>query len=91
VNVDQIRDILNQEDIEGLLRLGAPNDEYETEAKMIAEALAEQKELADEDRLSALVRVVWIKAFSPFSEAALSKRAPAFSRVAKNLKALSES
>jgi hypothetical protein len=88
--VEQIKEILNREDIEGLLRLGAPNDEYETEAKMIAEALAKQKGVADENSLSALVRAVWVKAFSPFSEDALSKRAPGFGRVARSLKALLE-
>ena len=91
MTVEQIREILNREDVEGLIRLGAPDDEYETEAQMIEEALAERKMPVDEDSLSALVRAVWVKAFSPFSEEGLNKRAPAFSRVARGLKALSES
>jgi hypothetical protein len=34
--IDQITELLRQEDIEGLLDIGAPEDEYDSEAEMIA-------------------------------------------------------
>lgn len=85
MNAEQIREVLNREDIEGLIALGAPEDEYDMEAEMIANAVARHESSLDEMSLAAMVREVWIKSFSPFSEEGLSKRQPAFIRVARRV------
>ncbi|HEX5483294.1 MAG TPA: hypothetical protein VFZ08_11785 [Terriglobia bacterium] len=81
-----IQKILNAADIEGLLRLGAPTDEYAPEAQMISKAIAGtgEPELTQES-LAALVRNVWLAMTGPLSEEQMAKRAGAFSSVAKEI------
>ncbi len=82
----EIEEVLRSEDVEGLLDLGAPRDEYSSEARSIASALAaiEVHDLT-EDRLAAVVRSVWTRSFGPLSEADLAKRASAFRQVAQRI------
>lgn len=84
----QIQQVLNDEDIEGLLHVGAPSDEYESEARMIAKAItqASEPELAEE-RLTAVIRSTWAEMFGPFSEEQLRRREAAFLRVARRVMA----
>jgi hypothetical protein len=49
---DLIGELLWHEDIEGLLSVGAPDDEYESEAKMIADRIGEAEEKAPNRRLT---------------------------------------
>ena len=50
--VDLIRGLLRHEDIEGLLSMGAPDDEYESEAEMIADRIGEAEQKALSHRLT---------------------------------------
>jgi len=82
----QIQQVLNDEDIEGLLQAGAPTDEYETEARMIAEAITQAHESKlTEERLTSVVRSTWAEMFGPFSGDQLRKREAAFQRVARRV------
>lgn len=76
--------VLNAEDIEGLLAAGAPADEYETEARLISEAL---EHLPDDDalidRVTAIVTEVWNRMFGPFRDEEMRRRVPVYRRVAK--------
>jgi hypothetical protein len=84
----QIQQVLNDEDIEGLLKAGAPTDEYETEAQMIAEAITQTHESKlTEERLTSVVKVTWAEMFGPFSEDQLQQREAAFQRVARRVMA----
>lgn len=84
----QIQQVLNDEDIEGLLQVGAPTDEYETEARMIAETITQAHESKlTEERLTAVVRSTWAEMFGPFSEDQLRQREAAFQRVARRVMA----
>jgi len=78
--------VLNEEDIEGLLAAGAPAEEYEAEAKVIAEALDElqQHELVA-DRVIVIVSDVWTRMFGPFDEEQLRGRQPVYRRVAERI------
>ncbi|HEY0760233.1 MAG TPA: hypothetical protein VGD59_13360 [Acidisarcina sp.] len=81
-----VQETLNTEDIEGLLELGAPGDEYSHEAEGITSALADlpEKELTEE-KLASVVRGVWIRSFGPFSDVDIEKRSPAFKQVAHKI------
>lgn len=79
--------VLNTFDPEGLLKMGAPKDEYTSEAKSILEAIDAGKELDAE-----LVRSIWAKWFGEGSGPdgkkvtwAMPMR-PAFKKVAKRLR-----
>lgn len=60
-----ISSILHQEDIEGLLAIGAPDDEYESEAAEIAAAVAalEPSELTVVN-IIAIVSQIWSRSFN---------------------------
>jgi hypothetical protein len=79
-------EVLNAADVEGLFRLGAPSDEYTSEAQMISEAIAQlgESELTQEG-LEAVVRNVWVRMFGPFSEEQVNKRGNALSHVAREI------
>jgi hypothetical protein len=78
-----VRQALNDEDIEGLLELGAPEDEYLHEAERIMTQIG--REEVNEDSLAALVRAVWTKSFGPFTEEEEEKLSPAFRQVAQRI------
>jgi hypothetical protein len=81
-----IRSILNEEDVEGLLAAGAPADEYDLEARMIAEALAKlpQHERVLERVLDVLTEVC-SRMFGPFDEEQLRQRGPVYHRLAQRI------
>ena len=85
VSVSTIDAILTAEDIEGLLDLGAPKDEYSHEAARIKSGLEALKPSSEtEDQVSALVVNVWANAFN-LSDGELEKRYPALRRVARQI------
>ena len=89
----EIQEILNVEDIEGLLALGAPRDEYEHEAELIDLALGaspsnERATPISKDSVKELITRIWDERFGPFSDADLTKRESAFDRVATKIAAL---
>ncbi|MGO9271571.1 MAG: hypothetical protein ACLQOO_15130 [Terriglobia bacterium] len=84
---DRILEILDDEDIEGLIALGAPLDEYEREAELIAAAMGDSGSTEPgasvlRDEAKAIIRRVWGERFGPFSDEDLATRDLAFERVA---------
>lgn len=85
ISVDAIMAALNEEDVEGLLELGAPRDEYESEAAMIADLLASiPRSDRTEDSIMAAVSAVWGRMFGR-SSSDLEARRPSFRRIAQRL------
>ncbi len=77
VSVAAVDAILRAEDMEGLLAVGAPEDEYSDEAREIQFAL---EQLGDDqltsERVSTAVMHVWENSFGPFSAEDVQKRQP---------------
>ena len=86
VHALDIEKILVRLDIEGLIELGAPLDEYIAEAENIALA-ANALAMSDISDLSVayIVQQVWNKFFGPFSDSDLEKRKAEFMSVAKQI------
>lgn len=80
-----IQDVLSREDVEGLLALGAPENEYHTEAELIRQVIESGRVNLKEEELTELLKRIWQKSFGPFSETELKKRQAALERVAKRL------
>jgi len=86
ISLLNIQNVLHTEDVEGLLALGAPDDEYSSEAQAIADALLSvQSRKHTEADIAAVIERVWNKYFGPFSSQEISKRIPAFQRIARQL------
>jgi hypothetical protein len=86
ITKSDIETVLNEEDIEGLLKFGAPNDEYSDEARMIASILQSSGDSSLlEDRTSDIVCQVWTESFGPFSEDDIRKRLRTFQNVAHRI------
>ncbi|MDE3179386.1 MAG: hypothetical protein KGM47_06955 [Acidobacteriota bacterium] len=84
---DLIKEILDREDIEGLLSVGAPPDEYAPEAQMLAQRLhgAERSGQDLQAWVAKEVQDVWQAAFGPFSRDDLAMREAAFDKVAAGI------
>lgn len=87
---EAVRRALIDADIEGLLEMGAPEDEYDVEARMIAQRIADRNTRADStplscDAVSAVVRDVWIEMFGPYDVEGLARRAAGFEAVARRI------
>ena len=77
LSVSTVDAILRDEDIEGLLALGAPVDEYSGEAAAIRSGLEQLREdQLTEAHVSALVMDIWDSSFGPFSAEDIRKRQP---------------
>jgi hypothetical protein len=77
--------ILKNEDIEGLIATGAPSDEYNLEAKYIAEGISKlKKDQINQETIVAIIAMVWANQFGQSPEEILL-RVPSFIRVAENL------
>lgn len=81
-----IEEVLRSADIEALIQLGAPKDEYESEARSIMNAIVhlDEKDLTEE-RLTAILRVEWTHWFGPFSDGEMELRMPDFQRIARRI------
>lgn len=92
ISAKEVEEILCSEDVEGLLSLGAPLDEYRHEAKLIASGIERTSSIKhpDESSIASLVQQVWIDSFGPFSDEDVLKRLPVFQEVARRLSALLE-
>jgi len=85
IEVSVIEDALRAEDVEGLLELGAPRDEYSHEAEKIASELhAFAPSDATEDRVADVIANVWANSFE-LSQADIEKRQTALHRVARQI------
>jgi hypothetical protein len=81
-----VQGALNGEDLEGLLQLGAPADEYKSEALDIISVIAEAGPSAlTEDTLTGVIESVWIRTFGPFSVEEVRQRKAGFRRVARTI------
>jgi hypothetical protein len=86
VSQPAVLSLLNNEDIEGLLASGAPADEYESEAAMIAQAVERLTEdELDLERVTRIVADVCGQMFGPFGDDDLRLRWPGYQRVAKRI------
>jgi hypothetical protein len=85
----RIKAILDSEDIEGLLALGCPPDEYDGEASLIESAIAKLTNFGaremNAEHIEVIVARVWSDQFGPFDQGELQKRKPAFASVARKL------
>lgn len=80
-----IKTILHDEDIEGLIKIGAPADEYNGEAAQIASEIYRLRGQPTEDQVTQVVEDVWKKSFGPLSRADLKLRRDAFRRAAQRI------
>lgn len=84
-----IKNALDEEDIEGLLALDCPRDEYDGEASLIEDGIAKASNFGERplavDQIAAIVEEVWNLNFGPFGDEEVEKRRPAFESVAKKL------
>jgi len=87
----EIKSALDQEDIEGLLALECPSDEYDGEASLIESGLAKAtnfgKKTITIGEIEEIVRVVWNSNFGPFDTSELEKRRDAFASLANKIAA----
>ena len=74
---------IRHKDIEGLLELGAPQDEYSHVARIIADALADITEFT-EDNITVVFTQVWAKHFN-LSEHDIELRFPTIRNIAQYL------
>jgi hypothetical protein len=85
IKPEKIAAILRNEDIEGLIALGAPADEYDSEAEKIAKTIAgwPAGELTQAN-ISALIALLWAKSFNRTAQE-IEQRMPAFMHISKNI------
>jgi hypothetical protein len=88
-SLSSMKRILDEEDIEGLLALGSPSDEYDAESRLIEGALSkldnwESREIAAK-RIEACIEEIWQRQFGPFDEPEASKRRPHIKKVAQKI------
>jgi len=89
VTTQQIDAVLRKLDIEGYIGFGAPEDEYESEAESIAQALASLDEtVLAEDTIAQIVARVWAQSFN-LDSAGLALRQQAFETVARDIRSMS--
>jgi hypothetical protein len=78
---EDIEALLRAEDIEGLIASGAPEDEYDSEAKQIASAVASlNANEFTQANITAIIALAWAKSFNQ-SEQEIKQRMPAFERI----------
>lgn len=85
ISLENIERILIEEDIEGLIEDGAPEDEYSSEAEDIAKALSEfTEEDINEDNVAKVISLIWAESFN-LSDNELQQRLPAIRRVVQGV------
>lgn len=85
ISTATINALFQQEDMEGYINLGAPSDEYSSEAENIAAAISQLKDSEiSEENITALLIVEWMKSFN-LSESDIAPRAEALHRIAKDI------
>jgi hypothetical protein len=63
ISNERVQRALDAEDVEGLLQMGAPPDEYEHEAKMIGERLRATNGDLTEGAIAVIIAAVWTEQF----------------------------
>jgi len=80
-----IGDLLRQEDIESLIQLGAPADEYSFEAREMARTIGVLRgDEYTEENIVAIMALLWARSFD-LSAQDIEQRVPAFRRVVRQL------
>ena len=79
-----IRRILIEEDIEGLIEMGAPRDEYDPEVSRI-EGRIQRLPNPDEDAVIGVVEAVWNEMFGPFDSSDTLQRVDSIRRLARRI------
>jgi hypothetical protein len=85
----EIKAALDSEDIEGLLALGCPTDEYDGEASLIEDRIAKATNFGEKTlsvaQVEDIVGAVWNFTFGPFEAGNFERRRSAFSSVARKI------
>jgi hypothetical protein len=85
----RIKAALDHADIEGLLAIGCPADEYNSEASLIEDRIAKLEQSGHEPPAEAqverIVAEVWNEQFGPFRDEDLKQRCSAFTSVARKI------
>ena len=85
INIDFIDNLLRQGDIEGLIELGAPEDEYHSEAEQIVSALRElNDDEVNSNNIAAIISLIWTTSFN-LSEEDLLLRTEAIEQTATQI------
>ncbi len=85
ISIARINEALQAEDVEGLITLGAPRDEYSSEAQQITAALAELSDSQlTEENIVAIIALVWTRSFG-LTDQDIGKRMHAFQQVAHRI------
>jgi hypothetical protein len=87
-----IEQILIQEDIEGLIEAGAPNDEYSDEAAQIFSAMSQLNQAGEnnaqiDEVIYPIICLIWSKSFD-LDAKDMEHRAPAIKRVVQKILSL---
>jgi hypothetical protein len=86
--VQDIRKVLANLDVEGLTRIGAPRDEYDSEARELAFRI-QQEGVPSEDGLFEWLRQIWTTNFDLGPED-IAKRENSLRTAAKHIRCFSE-
>jgi hypothetical protein len=85
----KIKTLLDREDIENLLALGAPGDEYQSEAQMIHRAVTklhnDRPQNFTTERVTDVIEAVWQEMFGPIEAEQLAAREPVFRKIAAEI------
>jgi hypothetical protein len=85
VSLSALKTALQHEDVEGLIELGAPDDEYDSEAQAVLSALqAVPVSEFEQSSLAAIIAVVWAESFGRVEEE-IKLRMPAFLSIANRV------
>jgi hypothetical protein len=84
MTTNSVQNILREEDIEGLIQLGAPADEYDSEAREIAAAISRLGKHPTEEQVVQVLVHVW-REFFDLGPEDIEARGEAFLRVAHRL------
>ncbi len=85
ITLARIEEALRIEDVEGFIALGAPDDEYRSEAEQIAASLAQMDaSKLTRDTIVTIIALVWAKSFNRSAQE-ITLRVPAFQRIAQSL------
>ena len=85
LHVSDVNELLIQEDVEGFIELGAPRDEYESEAALIAAAILQLKENEQtEDAILSVMAIIWMNNFN-LDDDEMQQRIPALRRIAQEI------
>ena len=89
ISEHKIKMLLDREDIENLLALGAPGDEYRSEAQMIYSAVAklrhERPHGFTTDQITNIIKDIWQEMFGPMASDELVAREPIFRKIAAEI------